>query len=517
MINFRYLLYLIATVILFVIAQSAGAAGLPNVPNAHQGKFLPNTTEIQHAFMSGKPDVWLRMRYEDVNDEDLPPTSPLNAADDADLLSLRAVLGYTTARYYGFYFRGSIEAARRLNGDNALNLDEDVRLMPPTLLGQNRVNEGHAIIPDNDFEEIEELYIGWRSPTGGCPMAPGPCSGNTSFKLGRQLIAYDNHRWIGDVIWRNNNQTFDAFRFDNTSIKNLSISYSYIDKVNRLFGKDSAFNEFEMEDTHFINISYKLPIGKLTAYRYMLDFKDNSRTPFVEGTGWGPRPDGTLPIFHGMNINPVTGQPIGAPGLGSLWTPFDSDTWGVRFVGKHKMSEDLTLLSELEWANQDPEDDAHNRLDDNDYYNAEFGGAFTALGKPMVLKLGYEVLEGNGVNAIQTPLSTVHAFNGWADKFVAAPGGSNTPSRGLKDTSVTFVVKGLVGPSKLVFQYHNYEADKKTVNNVRMKDYGDEWSLLFAKPFTKKWLGLMKYTSYNADEFGNDTQKFWMMAQYRFK
>ena len=99
MTNFRYLLYLIVTAAIFVIAQSAGAAGLPNVPNTHQGKFLPNTTEIQHMFMSGKHDVWLRMRYEDVNDEDLPVGSPLNAADDADLLSLRAVLGYTTARY----------------------------------------------------------------------------------------------------------------------------------------------------------------------------------------------------------------------------------------------------------------------------------------------------------------------------------------------------------------------------------------------------------------------------------
>ncbi len=510
MINFKSLSCLITTAIIFMIAQSAGAAGLPDVPNVHRGKFLPNTTEIQHAMMSGKPDVWLRMRYEDVNDEDLPPTSPLNAADDADLLSLRAVLGYTTARYHGFYFRGSVEAATRLGSDNALNLDEDLKLAPPNLLGASRVAEGHAIIPDNNFEEVEEFYIGWRSPTGGCPMAPGPCSGNTSFKLGRQLIIYDNHRWVGDVIWRNNNQSFDAFRIDNSSIKNLSISYSYIDKVNRLFGKDSVFNEYDMDDSHLINISYKLPFGKLTAYRYILDFKDNSRTPPKEGEG------GTVPVFTPPNINPVTGQPMGMP-VGSLQFPFDSDTWGVRFLGKHKLNDNLTLLSELEWANQDPEDDALDTLDDNDYYNIELGGAFTALGKPMVLKVGHEVLEGNGVNAVQTPLSTVHAFNGWADKFVGGPGGSNTPARGLKDTSVTYVVKGLIGPSKLVFQYHKYEADKKSVNGVRMKDYGDEWSMLFAKPFTKKWLGLVKYTSYDADEFSNDTQKFWAMLQYRFK
>ena len=61
----------------------------------------------------------------------------------------------------------------------------------------NRYTEGHAIIPDNEFEEINEAYIGWRSPTGGCPSAPGPCDGTFSFKIGRQTVIYDNHRWVG--------------------------------------------------------------------------------------------------------------------------------------------------------------------------------------------------------------------------------------------------------------------------------------------------------------------------------
>ncbi|MCU7930110.1 MAG: alginate export family protein [Candidatus Thiodiazotropha sp. (ex Codakia rugifera)] len=484
---FKSASYLVA-VIAFVVAPNVSAVGLPNVSNVHQGKVLPETGEFSSAFTTGKPDVWLRLRYEDVED-DIPAGSPLAGTEDAELLSLRAALGYTTARFHGFWARLELEASRRLNSDEALNVDEDLTF-PPGPAG-SRIAEGHALIPDNNFEEINEAYIGWRSASGGCPNAPGACNGHTSFKLGRQAIIYDNHRWVGNIIWRQNLQSYDAFRIDNSSISNLSISYAYLNRVNRLFGDDSAFREYEMNNSHLINVAYQLPIGKLTGYGYLLDYDDNTRTPFPEGVGVGP-------------------------GI----TNFDSDTWGLRFVGKHPVGDGFTLLTELEWANQDPSGDAVSALDDNDYINIEIGGAFEVAGKPVVVKLGHEVLEGNGINALQTPLATVHAFNGWSDKFVGAPGGSATPAGGLKDTSATVVVKGLlaglIGPSKLVFQYHDYEADKAVAG---INDYGDEWGLLFAKPFTKQWLGLVKYASFDdgGDGFSIDTDKFWLLAQYRLK
>lgn len=471
-----------------IYTQGSVAVGLPAVSNVHQGKVLPEAGDFANAITAGKPDVWLRLRYEEVED-DIPAGSPLVGTEDADLLSLRAALGYTSARFHGFWVRLELELSRRLGSDDALNVDDDLTF-PPGPAG-SRIAEGHALIPDNNFEEINEAFIGWRSATGGCPNAPGACNGHTSFKLGRQSIIYDNHRWVGNIIWRQNNQSFDAFRFDNSSISNLSLSYAYIDRVNRLFGDDSAFREYEMNNSHLINIAYQLPFGKLSGYGYLLDFDDNTRTPFPEGVGVGP-------------------------GI----TNFDSDTWGLRFTGKHRLHDSFTLLTELEWANQDPSGDAASNLDDNDYLNIEIGGAFDLAGKPVVVKLGQEVLEGNGVNALQTPLATVHAFNGWTDKFVGAPGGSATPAGGLKDTSVTLVVKGLlsslIGPSKLVLQFHDFEADR-TVGGV--SDYGEEWGLLFAKPFNKKWLGVIKFASFEdgGDGFSFDSDKIWIMGQYRMK
>jgi hypothetical protein len=323
-------------------------------------------------------------------------------------------------------------------------------------------------------------------------MLGKPCNGSTTIKLGRQEIAYDNHRWVGDIVWRQNHQSYDALRIDNTSIPNLGISYVYLDRVRRTFGDDSAFDQWKMNNSHFINISYQFPFGKLVGYGYLLDFDDNSKTPFPEGVG-----------------------AVGTPGI----QIFDSNTWGLRFVGKHKVSDLFTALYELEWANQDPTEDAGPTLSDNNYYNIEGGAEFKLAGASVAVKVGQEILEGNGVNAVQTPLSTVHAFNGWADKFAGAPGGSAIPVGGLKDTSANVVIAGLfaskIGPSKLVFQYHDYEADT-TVGGV--KDYGTEWGVLFGKPFAKNWLALAKYASFDdgGDGFSSDTEKFWVSLQYEF-
>jgi hypothetical protein len=498
-------LRILATVSIFLIAQAASAVGLDNVPTAHfnpHHELYPEVGTIGDMFTQGNEDLWLRLRYEDV-EEDRDPPDPLAAADDADLLSFRTQFGFTTARLHGFYLRAELEAAINF-GDNALNLDDDFTF-PPGPAG-SRLAEGHAIIPDNTFGEANELYVGWRSGSGACPNSPGFCDGNTSFKLGRQTIIYDNHRWVGDIVWRNNHQSYNAARIDNSSIKNLELSYAYVDKVNRTFGPESVFEEFKLNHGHLINVAYTFPqFGKLTGYGYLLDFDDNTRTPpFVEGTG----------------------IPAALPNI------YDSETWGARFVGRHELGDSLDLLTEFEWANQDPSDDASNTFKDNDYYNLElgirFGGTrvdnigFLPVGEPTYeILVGRETLEGNGINAVQTPLATIHAFNGWADVFIGAPAGTATPVGGLVDTSVTFQVLGLlgdyIGKNKIVVAYHDYEADD---DNGGPDDYGEEWNLLWGKPDLfgqENLLGAIKYADYDADEFGVDTKKIWAFLEFRYK
>jgi hypothetical protein len=512
-------LRILATVSIFLIAQAASAVGLDNVPTAHfnpHHELYPEVDTIGAMFTQGNEDLWLRLRYEDV-DEDVG--GAIAGTGSADQLSFRTQFGFTTARLYGFYLRTELEAALKLS-DNALNLDDDFTFPPqgpgPNPVAANRLAEGHAIIPDNTFGELNEFYIGWRSGSGACPNSPGFCDGNTSLKLGRQTIIYDNHRWVGDIIWRNNHQSYDAIRIDNSSIKNLELSYSYVHEVNRTFGNESVFQEFELDEGHLINFSYTFPqFGKLTAYGYLLDFDDNKRTPFIEGTGLGPS-------FAPPNI-------------------YDSETFGARFVGRHELGDSLDLLTEFEWANQDPSDDAGKNaagvtvadFDDVDYYNIElgirFGGTrvdnigFLPVGEPTYeILVGRETLEGNGVNAVQTPLATIHAFNGWADVFVGAPAGTATPVGGLVDTSVTFQVLGLlgdyIGKNKIVVAYHDYEADD---DNGGPDNYGKEWNFLWGKPDLfgqENLLGAIKYADFEADDAPFvDTTKWWAFLEFRYK
>lgn len=477
----------------FAIAQSAGAVGLPDVSNAHTGKQLKETNDFNAALKGGTPDLILRLRYEDVSD-DIPAGTPISSAADADLLSLRTALGYSTARANGFYGRIEFEATTHIGDTNAFTVGDDLTF-PPGPTG-SRAASGHALIADPVHEDFNEAYIGWRSASSGCHNAPGGCDGSTTVKAGRQEIIYDNHRWVGNIVWRQNYQSYDAVRIDNTSIDNLSLSYTYLSRVNRTFGEDSAFNVSDMSDSHLINIAYDTPVGKLVAYGYLLNFDDNPNTPFTEGVG-----------------------------VGAGVTNFDSDTYGLRFSGKYETSDAFSLTYQLEYANQNPTKDASSTLSDNNYMLFEVGGDFKIAGKDTSLSIGQEVLEGNGVNALQTPLATVHAFNGWSDKFVGAPGGTATPVGGLEDSSISLEVKGLIGKSKLVVEYHDYQANT-TVSGISA--YGTEWGALFAKPFTKEWLGLIKYSSFTADSSwvnsaaggvaagAYDTDKFWVMAQYKF-
>ena len=60
------------------------------------------------------------------------------------------------------------------------------------------------------------------------------------------------------------------------------------------------------------------------------------------------------------------------------------------------------------------------------------------------LRAGIEHLGGSGRHALQTPLATLHPFNGWADKFANA-----TPPGGLEDRYASLVAKAGVGSPQL--------------------------------------------------------------------
>jgi hypothetical protein len=125
-------------------------------------------------------------------------------------------------------------------------------------------------------------------------------------------------------------------------------------------------------------------------------------------------------------------------------------------------------------------------------------------------KVGYEVLQGDGRDAFQTPLATLHKFNGIADQFLT------TPPDGLEDLylSVDLELPGAAWLSniRLGGAYHQYWAENSGDH------YGSEWSLGAFKSFPTRAgqfvLGV-EYADYNADAFSTDTRKLWLTLQFK--
>lgn len=99
--------------------------------------------------------------------------------------------------------------------------------------------------------------------------------------------------------------------------------------------------------------------------------------------------------------------------------------------------------------------------------------------------------------AFQTPLATLHAFQGWADKFLTTPRG------GIEDLYVGGSAN--VGPVVLQLIWHDYQAEAFS------QDYGTEWNASATYKFgaKKNYEAMLKFADYQADEFATDTTKIW--------
>jgi len=134
----------------------------------------------------------------------------------------------------------------------------------------------------------------------------------------------------------------------------------------------------------------------------------------------------------------------------------------------------------------------------------------------MHIGAGYEVLgadEGVAFTSFQTPLATLHKFQGWADKFLT------TPPNGIQDF---YALGGFsvpkVGPFASISGqavYHNFNTDRLDFA------YGSEWDFQLAGKIDRFTL-MLKYADYNAattSGFVNpttDTKKFWASVEWVF-
>lgn len=386
----------------------------PTTPSSKLDEVLPGMIR------DGKFILDVRVRYEHADQIGQRPSHAFTE---------RIRLGYETGDYLGFKVGADFEDIRQIGSDNNANLAGTTR------------QPLRRVVPDPAGTELNQAWLSFSK-------------WNTTLKGGRQRIKLDDDRFIGNVGWRQNEQTFDAVGIRNTSIENLDLYYAYIGHVNRIFGDSHPLGDWN-SDSHIVHASYKFnDLFKLTGYYYSLDFSNAAASSSV--------------------------------------------TWGGFLEGSHAFNDDWKANYHAEIAYQ--EDGAGNPASYAEIYQRYIAGLNY---KRVGFGLGLESLGGNGAGSFQFPLSTAHAFNGWADHFLT------TPANGLEDYYAYLTVKL---PYDMPFQarFHHFKSE---FGNT---EFGNEIDFQVTKKFGKGFMALGKLAQYFGDGPFASRLNVWFEINYTF-
>ncbi len=352
--------------------------------------------------------------------------------------TLRTRLGYETGKFHGM--SGVLEFSNVASVPGGYHdYNDAVSATPP-----NR-----PTIADPTVTVVNQVYVQHDNVLNG------------KVKLGRQRIALGNKRFIGNVGWRQTEQTYDSISYDGKYKYGMSMYYAYIDRANTILGASQEHG------SHILNLGKNWEnLGTLTAYGYYLDF-----------------PDGDM---------------VGPSGAKS------TVTIGGNFVGDMNLGENRSLLYGIELAHQS--DVGDNPVEVSATYSHAYLGAEVS---GITAKVGFESLDGHksgdGNRAFQTPLATKHAWNGWADKFLT------TPSGGLEDVYIMVGFKRDAFGADVTF--HNFDAELSQTGS-----YGSEVDGRISYKVNENMDLGVKMADFNADSDNTiglqDTKKYWIWMSY---
>ena len=389
------------------------------------------------AIDSGRPIINVRLRYETVDQT--------NRTEDANALTVRARLGYQTGQFYGFSALAEFDFVQHLGPEHFFNSFEGGS---PAL---------YPTVADPDMVALNRLQLTYGVRlTETMNSAP-----DLRFNLGRQRIIFSDQRFVGNVGWRQHEQTFDGISLINTSLPATTLTYAYITRVNRVFGPEAPNGTFDSH-SHLINGLYSglMPHLRLEGYAYLLDLR---QSPTLSTASYGLRADGSIALGDsGVSANYIAA-----------------------------------------FAHQN--DYAKNPLSVSlNYYLGEAGLGF----KGAFAGVGYEVLEGNGSIGFSTPLATLHIFQGWADVFLT------TPTAGIEDFYVKagygFPLAPLFTRVTATVVYHDFSAQQGDA------DFGSEWDAQLEATINPNWMVGLKYAGFKGAGPYPDKGIGWLYVGYRY-
>ena len=314
------------------------------------------------------------------------------------------------------------------------------------LVNERQRRPQYAVVADPENIELNRLQLQYR------------LSQNV-VTLGRQRINLDDQRWVGSVGWRQNEQTFDALRLE-ARLGPVQADLSYAISQRTIFGGDAGPRSAFDGDFLFAGVSARAGPFEGKLFAYLLDYDED---------------------FFLSN---------------------SSQTYGGILSGRIPLGADRNLSLRASYARQ--ADYGRNPFDyAADYWSIEGGTTLAGF----TITAGWERLGSDSGRAVQTPMATLHRFNGWADLFLTTPPG------GLDDAYVSIGrrFEGFRPLPGLNFSlaFHQFDSAAGDI------EYGTEWDASVGFRLGRVAL-LVKYADYDARGFGADTRKFWLQAEWAF-
>lgn len=365
----------------------------------------------------------MRLRYETVDQDGI--------ASDAQALTLRTRLGYETPAWRGFKALVEVENVTSLG--EAYNSTTNGKLHYP-------------VVAEPEITELNRAQVSW---TGS----------QAEVVAGRQRIVLGNARFVGNVGFRQNEQTYDAVKAAVRPTKDLTVTYAYIDRVHRIFGHRSAQGAWD-SDSHVLQADLKTSAGVATGYGHLMAF-DN------------------------------------APAQSAA-------TLGARFAGAHPLGAGVTVTYEAEVARQ-----TDYRDSPTDFELGYLDLGVGLKGPAHWASVGFERLDGDGRRGFQTPLATLFGYQGWADVFLTTPPGGVRDVNLRVGTTVKLGRKSL--PVKLQAAAHEFTDDDGS------RRYGREVDLMAGVPLTKFLSAEVRAAFFDGARPGfADRHKVWLTLEAKY-
>jgi hypothetical protein len=382
-----------------------------------------------------KPYLEFRPRYEYVDVDK-------SSKDEANALTIRTKVGVKIGKVLG------------VQGLSAQLEAIDVSAVIDDYAPQK---SGYEAVLDPDNTRLTQAFIVYKY-------------GNFAFVAGRKYVIIDDHRFIGNVNWRQMPQSLGVVAIAGSPIENLNFLLAGVYERKGIV--DGLNVDWHMDKMPIVlDVNYKvMPELKLKAFAYLLTDIHN--------------------------------------------------TYGIKASGKIDLG-GIKVSYLGEYAKQtDPyeKDNLNTKPDiDTDYYRVKLGASYAGFfGNVMYTYFG----DADGKDAgFSTPLATLHKFDGWSD--VLLKGAALGFDYGMKELCVSVGYKSpTIG--KVMLAYLTFDSDKDTPVGDSI---GSEIDVLYAKKLTKRLSFLAKAAFYNADDGyytrGNlkgtsDVTKYWIQLDYKY-